>query len=162
MLPNARKYKSRLKICPADLENKLFRFNIWLPTRMLKTLSSSPQLEKYARLDRGKLKWASECLCGMVTSSSQNDNLSFEEFQIAYEIPLPTNTFIYVCFNCPMYKRQSGFGIREIFAWESGILGFRVRAGKIRRRDKRCLLSSLPSSKCCVSLLRTIRKTATA
>lgn len=61
-----------------------------------------------------------------------------------------------------MYKRQSGFGIREIFAWESGILGFRVRAGKIRRRDKRCLLYTLPSSKCCVSLLRTIRKAATA
>ena len=29
----------------------------------------------------------------MVTSSSQNDNLSYEEFQLAYRLPLPTNTF---------------------------------------------------------------------
>ena len=61
-------------------------------------------MEKHAHLDRGKLKCASECLCGMVTSSSQNDNLSFEEFQIAYEIPLPTNTFYMYVLIAPCIK----------------------------------------------------------
>ena len=40
----------------------------------------------------------------MVTSSSENDNLSFEEFQLPYRLPLPTDTFSMYVLIAPCIK----------------------------------------------------------
>ena len=60
----------------------------------------------------------------MVTSSSQNDNLSYEEFQLAYRLPLLTNTFSMYVLIVPCIKGNPDLESGKFWLWnpESSVL----------------------------------------